>query len=150
MKHKIIISLSVALATQMAVAQNHFIKPADAIKYRQSMFFVMSIHTQRIGAMAKGEQPYDKAALETNAAVIEMLSKQMSAAFPSGSDIPPSKAKPEVWQEAAQFKSKMEEFQIAASKLAAAAKSGDPAAMKSTFNIVSQSCKACHENYRNR
>lgn len=98
----------------------------------------------------KGEAPFDKASIETQAAVIEMLSRQLNASFPPDSNMAPSKAKPEVWQEAAAFKKKMDDFQAAAAKLSIAARSSDMAAIKSSFNGMAQSCKACHEDFRNR
>lgn len=131
-------------------AHAQFAKPIDAVKYRQSVFIIMNTHTQRIGAAMKGEAPFDKTNIEAQAAIIEMLSKQLSMSFPSDSNMAPSKAKPEVWQDAVAFKKKMDEFQAAAAKLSLAARSSDMVAIKSSFNGMAQSCKACHEDFRNR
>lgn len=141
---------AVVLCSLSMAAHAQFQKTSDAIKYRQSIFNVLNVHTQRIGSVVKGEAPFDKAGIETNAAVIELLSKQLTHAFPAGSDGAPSKAKPEVWQDPGQFKQKMEDFQNAAVKLSAAARSSDMGVIKSSFNAVTQSCKACHEGFRNR
>jgi len=127
-----------------------FTRLNDAVKYRQSAFQVMSTHMQRISAMAKGNAPFDKPTAETNAAIIELLSRQLIAAFPPGSDMAPSRTKPEAWQDAAQFKAKGEQLQSAASVLSNAAKSNDIAAFKTAFNAMTQTCKACHDGYRNR
>lgn len=131
-------------------AQAQFVRLNDAVKYRQAAFQVLSTHVQRAGAMAKGEIPFDKPAAETNAALIEMLSRQLATAFPPGSDMAPSKAKPEVWQEVAQFKTHGDQWQGAAAKLSSAARSGDANAFKTAFNALAQTCKSCHDSYRNR
>lgn len=148
--------LAVALAATTALPghvlaqQAQFTRLNDAVKYRQAAFQVMGTHVQRLGAMAKGDAPFDKANAEANAAIVELLSRQLSGAFPPGSDMAPSKAKPEIWQEAAQFKTHQDQLQSSSSKLAGAARVGDLAAFKAAFNALSQTCKACHDGYRNR
>lgn len=131
-------------------AQAQFLRLSDAVKYRQAGFQVLGTHVQRAGAMAKGEVPFDKPAAEANAALIEMLSRQLANAFPPGSDMAPSKAKPEVWQEIAKFKTHSDQWQGAAAKLSGAARSGDANAFKTAFNALAQTCKSCHDSYRNR
>lgn len=131
-------------------AHAQFTRLNDAVKYRQAAFQVLGTHAQRAGAMAKGEVPFDKPAAEANAALIELLSRQLAHAFPPGSDMAPAKTKPEVWQDAAQFKIQFEQFQSAASRLSLAARSSDANAFKTAFNAMAQTCKACHDSYRNR
>lgn len=143
---------SIALTTLAAVpfaAQAQFAKVEDAVKYRQSVFSVMGTHMGRVGAVVKGERPYDKAAVEADAAVIEMMSKLPWNAFPQGSE-QNSKAKPEIWKEQDKFKAGADKLQAESAKLSAAAKSGDLNAIKAAFGAVGQSCKACHDNYRNK
>jgi cytochrome c556 len=142
-----------AMAAVMAVpfsAQAQFAKPEDAVKYRQSVFSVMGTHTGRVGAVVKGEKPYDKAAVEADVAVIETMSKLPWSAFPEGSDLANSKAKPEIWKEQEKFKAAADKMQSEVGKLSVAAKSGDLNAIKTAFGAVGQSCKACHDNYRNK
>jgi cytochrome c556 len=137
------------LAAPLA-AQAQFAKVEDAVKYRKSAFSLMGTHFGRIGAVVKGEKPYDKAAVEADAAIVEMMSKLPWSAFPPGSDTADSKAKPEIWKEQEKFKAASEKLQSEAAKLSAAAKSGDLGAIKTAFGAVGQSCKACHDNYRNK
>jgi cytochrome c556 len=142
-----------AMATVMAVpfsVQAQFAKPEDAVKYRQSVFSVMGTHTGRVGAVVKGEKPYDKAAVEADVAVIETMSRLPWSAFPEGSDLANSKAKPEIWKEQEKFKAAADKMQSEVGKLSVAAKSGDLNAIKTAFGAVGQSCKACHDNYRNK
>lgn len=142
-------ALSAMVFSASAAAQ--FQKPADAVKYRQGAYAVISVHTQRISAMLKGETPLDKAAVEANAAVIESLAKQLTTAFPADSNLANSKAKPEVWEDKVHFKSKMDDFVAAAAKFSASARSTtDVNTLKTSFGGLTQSCKACHDDYRTR
>jgi len=154
MKHALIALLTLASSAALpgaALAQQApFARLNDAVKYRQAAFQVMGTHVQRLGAMAKGDAPFDKATAESNAAIVELLSRQLSGAFPPSSDMAPSKAKPEVWQEAPQFKTHQDQLQSTSAKLTVAARAGDLAAFKAAFNSLSQTCKACHDGYRNR
>jgi cytochrome c556 len=144
---------SIALATLFTVpfsAHAQFAKVEDAVKYRQSAFSVMSTHMGRIGAVVKGERPYDKAAVEADAAVIEMMSRLPWSAFPANSNLQNSKAKPEIWEQQDKFRAGADKLQENTVKLSAAAKSGDLNAIKAAFGAVGQSCKACHDSFRNK
>lgn len=131
-------------------AHAQFAKVDDAVKYRQSAFSVMATHFGRIGAVVKGDRAYDKATVEADAAIVETMSKLPWHAFPEGSNTAKSKAKPEIWQEQDKFKSGAEKMQSEVAKLATAAKSGDLAAVKAAFGAAGQTCKACHDNYKNK
>jgi len=145
------IAFAVSAAAFSASATAQFQKPTDAVKYRQAAYTVIGVHTQRISAMLKGDAPFDKASIEANAAVIESLARQLTTAFPAGSDSSNSKAKPDVWEDPAHFKSKMDDFLAAAAKLSATTRSTtDLSTLRTSFGSLTQSCKACHDSYRNR
>lgn len=149
MKRAIFGIATVTLAVLPLAAQAQFSKPEDAVKYRQSVFALMGAHMGRIGAMVKGQRPFDKAALEQDVAVIDMMSKLPWHAFPSGST-QNSKAKPEVWSEPAKFQAAADKLQGEVQKLSAAARSGDMVQVRAAFGAVGESCKACHTDFRNR
>lgn len=143
----------IALATLITLpfaAQAQFAKAEDAIKYRQSALSLMGTHVGRVGAVVKGERPYDKAAVEADVAIIEVLSKLPWSAFPAGSDSGNTKAKPEIWAEQEKFQAAARTMQGEVQKLSAAARAGDLAQIRTAFGAVGQSCKACHDNFRNR
>ena len=129
-------------------AHAQFSKPEDAVEYRQASLSVLGTHFHRIGEVVKGEKPYDKAALENDAAIIEMLSKLPWAAFPANSIVGDSKAKPEIWTQQDKFKSDAEKMQAEVAKLSLAAKSGDLAAIKAAYGNTGKSCKACHDDFK--
>ncbi len=149
-------SLLVATATLAGLlcalpAAAQFQKPEDAIKYRQSAMFVMATHFGRIGAMAQGRVPFDAAQAAANAEIVATMSKLPFAGFIDGtSSGGNTKAKPEIWSERAKFDAGASKMQDEVAKLNAAAKTGNLDQIKAAFGGVGQSCKACHDNYRNQ
>jgi cytochrome c556 len=142
----VIAAAAVAAATP---ASAQFAKPEDAIKYRQSALFVMSQHFGRIGAMANGRAPYDAKAAVDNAEIVAQMSRLPWAAFGPGTDKGGStRAKPEVWSEAAKFKEHGEKLQAETTKLLAAAKTNNLDNLKTAFGATANTCKGCHDNFR--
>ncbi len=129
-------------------AQAQFAKPEDAIKYRKASFTVMSTHFGRLGAMANGRAPYDAKAAADNADVVATLAKLPWAAFGEGTDKGDTRAKPEIWKEAAKYKEAADKMQAEIGKLNTAAKAGNIDALKAAFGPAAASCKACHDNFR--
>jgi len=143
------ICLATLMTTSLAT-HAQFDKVDDAIEYRQASLSVLGIHFKRIGAVVKGDKAYDKAALENDAAIVDMLSKLPWTAFPAGSTSANSKAKPEIWKDAGKFKSAAEKMQAEVAKLSVAAKSGDLNAIKTAFGSTAKTCKACHEDFKSK
>jgi cytochrome c556 len=133
-----------------AHAQAPFAKAEDAIKYRKSALFVMGQHFGRMGPVMKGERPYDKEEVAKNAAIAEEMSKLPFDAFVAGTDKGETRAKPEIWTQAAKFKSAAEKMQQEISKLAQVAKGGDLNAIKAQFGETGKACKACHDDFRRK
>jgi len=143
--------LAAAAATTAVPAAAQFAKPEDAIKYRQSSFFVLGQHFSRIGAMANGKVPFDAKVAQENAELVATLAKLPAAGFGPGTDKgADTKAKPEVWTEQAKFKEHADKLLTETTKLAAAAKTGDVAQLKAAFGPAAQTCKACHDAFKNK
>jgi len=140
--------LAAAAVTLSAPASAQFAKPEDAIKYRKSALTVMATHFGRVAAMANGRIPFNAQAAADNAAIAETMSKLPFAAFVEGSGTGDTKAKPEIWSDAAGFKAAYEKMQGEMSKFAAAAKTGNVDAIKAAAGATGGSCKACHDNFR--
>ena len=134
------------LAPCMAHAQ--FAKTEDAIKYRAAIFVVMGNHFSRIGAVVKGEKPFDKNEVAANAAVVASLAHLPWQAFGPGTE--GGKSLPEIWKEMDKFKAGSEKMQKAVAELNTAAKAGDLETIKKAFGEAGKSCKACHDNYRKK
>lgn len=144
---KIVFGATIALAiSTFAYAQ--FQKPEDAIKYRQSVFTVMSNSMGKIGAVVKGEAPYNKDEVAKNAAVIATLSSLPWQAFGPGTE--GGKAQAEVWSDNAKFKAASEKMQLAVADLNKAAQSGDLDSIKKAFGAAGGSCKNCHDDFKKK
>ncbi|WP_395028383.1 c-type cytochrome [Comamonas odontotermitis] len=149
-KHPLLAALAcaVALSGFSTGASAQFAKAEDAIKYRQSALFVMAQHFGRVGAMANGKVPFDAKAAEQNADIVAQMAKLPWAGFDAAHE--GGKAKPEIWKEQAKFKDLADKMQAETVKLAAAAKTGDLDKLKAAFGPAAASCKACHDDFRNR
>lgn len=145
MKQKVMIAL---LCAAPLLAQAQFAKPDDAVEYRQSVFTVMGMHFARIGAVVKGERPFNKEEVAQNAELVATLSQLPWPAFENAVTNAHSKAKPAVWQDNAKFKEDAGKLQKAAAQLAVVAKGGDLASIKKAFGETAQSCKSCHDSFR--
>jgi cytochrome c556 len=141
----LISALALTLATP-AMAQ--FAKAEDAIKYRQSAFALMGAHMGRLAAVVKGEVPYNKDDVARNAAIISTLSSLPWQAFGPGTE--GGKAEPAIWKENAKFKSAADKMQAAVAELNSAAQSGNPENLKKALGATSQTCKACHDDFRKK
>ncbi|MES3001751.1 MAG: cytochrome c [Pseudomonadota bacterium] len=142
--------LAAAAFAVAAPASAQFAKPEDAIKYRQSALFIMSQHFGRIGAMVNGRVPYDAKVAVDNAEIVAEMSKLPWAGFGPGTDKPsPTKAKPDVWTEQAKFKEHNEKLVGETAKLLAAAKTNNLDNLKTAFGSTANTCKGCHDSFRN-
>lgn len=147
-------SLAIALiagaATWISVpaSAQQFAKSEDAIKYRQSAFFVTAQHFGPLGAMANGRAPFDAAQAQKHADVLAVVATLPLAGFGDGTE--GGKSKAEIWKEKAKFNELGQNYATEMGKLAAAAKTGDLAQLKAAFGPAAQTCKACHDAFRSR
>lgn len=143
---------AVFLMVAMGVASATFaqVKPEDEIRYRQSVMNVIGRNFGGVlGAMAKGERPYDQAAAVKAATLVEMLSTLPANSFGPGTDKgAPTKADPKIWQEPEKFKVAYQKMLDQVAKLPAAAR--DPNTLKAQVGETGKACKACHDDYRQK
>lgn len=125
-----------------------FKKSEGAIKYRQSVFTLMAYSFSKIGAVVKGESPYNQDEVAKNAAVVTTLSSLPWQAFGPGTE--GGGAKPEVWSKHAQFESAAQKMQIAATNLNNAVQSDNQSSIKKAFGAAAQTCKACHDDFKKK
>ena len=132
-------------------------KPEAAIRARQSIMRVMALNFGPIAQMAQGKIAFNKEVFVADALRLESVwAMNVARFFPAGSDKPVegskiagfTRAKPDIWSEPDKFKQAQNGLTEAVSKLAAAAKSGDEAAMKAAAGGVGKACKGCHDDFR--
>ena len=144
----VLASTATVLTISAGIAFAQFQKPEDAIKYRQSAFTVMANSFGKIGAVVKGEAPYNKDEVVKNAAIVTMMSTLPWQAFGPGTE--GGKAQSDIWSDNAKFKSASEKMQLAVVDLNKAAQSGDLESIKKAFGTAGASCKNCHDDFRKK
>lgn len=134
----------VAVAQALAPA-----KPEDAVRYRQSVLFVMSQHVGAMAAMVRGDRPFDQASFVANATTVDTLAKMpWEAIYVPGADQGKHRVKPEAFKEKDKVMANAKRLQDATAALVTAAKSGDQGQIKTAFGAVGGACKNCHDSYR--
>ena len=150
MKFVATLALAAAAFSIASPASAQFAKPEDAVKYRQSVMFVMAQHFGRVGAMANGRVPYDAKVAVDNAEIVAEMARLPWPGFAANTDKLSQKAKSEIFSEQAKFKDHGDKLQAESVKLVAAAKTNNLDNLKAQFGNTAATCKACHDNYRNQ
>jgi len=151
MKRQMMWLLVVAVIGLLAgAAFAQFAKTEDAIKYRQSAMFLIGQHFTRMGAVVKGEAPYNKEAFEKNAVLVESLYRLPLEAFMTAGSDKGSGMKADALAQKDKFAQMHAATEAELVKLVVAAKGGDLNAIKPQFGTTGGSCKACHDAYRNK
>ena len=140
--------LGLGLLTTVSAADP---KPEDVAKYRQSIYTIIGWNFKPIGAMVKGEIPFDAAAVARHAQYIELMSQAAPEGFTNGSGpdaVKNTEAKPDIWTHPDRFKTAMTNFQHESAALTEVAKGGDEKAIKAQFAKTAETCKACHKEFK--
>jgi cytochrome c556 len=119
----------------------------DIIKYRQNVMKANGAHMAATAAIINGKVEY-KSQLGDHARALQAINKDISSLFPKDSDFGDTKALDAVWQKNADFQ---KSAKIAAQKADALAKTvaaGDSKSYAARFKELSDSCKACHKDFR--
>ena len=121
-----------------------------ALKFRQSLFQLIRSNMGALGAMAKGQKPFDAAIMEKNGMRLEQLSLMIEdymALDTRKYDIE-TEALDKIWEDKEAFAKKVEALTSAASKLQLAAKSGDESTFRPAIGAVGKTCKGCHDDFK--
>lgn len=143
-------ALCLALTSStLAVAHSSKEEPMQA--YRQSYWALVAMNFGPIGAMLKGDMPWDDAKVAAFADnVAGMATVDVGRAFGPGTEKGKTRAKPEIWEDTDDFLAKYGDFKTAAAGLATAAKSGDKGTIGAAFKKTGGTCKACHDEYKSK
>ncbi len=119
-----------------------------SIDYRKSAYKMILWHFKPMAGMVKGKIDYDADAFTRNAKIVAKLSHLPINGFELKSPSENSRSKASIWDNYADFESKMNDFSEASEKLAKVAEAGDLSKAKPAFAAVAKTCKACHKEYR--
>ena len=145
-KVAVLASLAAVLFVAVAAAA---VKPETAIRYRQSVYTMIGWNFSTMVGMIKDKAPWDQAEFAKRAERISQLAPQLLEGFPEGSDKgAETEAKPDIWKNMDDFKSKMNDLVRESKTLADVAKAGDEAKTREQFKKTSRACKSCHDKYR--
>jgi cytochrome c556 len=123
----------------------------DAVKEAQN---VMKANGKNLGgvlsAMAKGDKPYDQAAVDAALAQLDDTAKKLPTLFPeSTKGLKPEgdySSSPKIWEDKAGFDAKIASFAKVVTE--AKAKIKDLDSLKANVGGIGKECGSCHETFR--
>ncbi|MDR1888769.1 MAG: cytochrome c [Zoogloeaceae bacterium] len=144
---------AVALAFTSAAFAQQALKPEQAIKYRQAGYSYLGWSMGKIKANVEGT--YNKADVITAANTIAAIANSgMGALYVPGSEknvgSVKTAVKPEFFTQPQAVAKVAQAFNKEANELAKVAATGDAAAVKAQFAKVGGTCKACHDDFRQK
>ena len=78
------------------------------------------------------------------------LGTQIKVLFPAGTETGDTDALPLIWQEQEKFAQLLKASEKSTAELRTAVAAGDKAATMQAFKAVGESCKGCHDRYREK
>jgi cytochrome c556 len=146
---------AIALTFTSAAFAQQALKPEQAIKYRQAAYSFASWNLGKVKANVEGT--YNKAEVITAAnAIAAVANSGLGALYIPGSDKDVGAVKTRVKPEAFAQDKQQDLGKVAiafgkeANELARIAATGDAAAVKAQFAKVGGTCKACHDDFRQK
>jgi cytochrome c556 len=97
----------------------------------------------------KGEVSYT-GHIAAHARAAHAVSLMLDDVFPDGTDVGDTRARPEIWQDKAQFAAAVKALQTATGELVSVAESGDLTAVGAQLKKVGQACGGCHKPFRKK
>jgi cytochrome c556 len=121
--------------------------PQQLVAARQSAFHLSGAAMGNMkAAIERGDDPRSQAYAARGVA---RWARALPATFPAATEgLMPSRAKPEIWADKADFDAKAAAYAEAADALAAAAAGGDKGAFKAAHSATAATCKGCHDLYQ--
>jgi cytochrome c556 len=122
----------------------------DALKHAQTYMKGNGKNAGALGAMVKGEKPYDQATVNTALAQFEDTAKNLPTLFPDSLKTVKWEgdysASPKIWEDKAGFSEHITSF----GKTVADAKGKitDLDSLKATLPVIGKQCGGCHEIFR--
>ena len=127
--------------------------PAEkAIEYRQAVFKIVAGNFGPLAQNAQGKLELQPGAARKHAERLASIADFARDAFPDISREGKTKAKPEIWSDRAEFERLLTEFNTAARSLAAVTSKADasPEDFKAAVGAVGNTCKGCHDKFREK
>ncbi len=152
LKSPLILAFVAALTLgTVAVAQTELpaVDPAIASMTNEQLVEARQKAMEDNGRAMRGVQQLNENSLAAATLLLQNFTN-LPALFKEGSNVPPSKALPAVWENWDDFKARFDANVAASARLLAAAQANDAAAYTAAFQEIGQSCGSCHMQYRGR
>ena len=149
MKKKFLTPLiALALGCGMAVEALAQANPNQLIANRKGAMGLQGKYLGPMLAMVQDRSPYDPAVIQRNTEYLAVLTRLAWDDFqPTTVGNANTRAKEDVYKDAAKFKAGIDEMQAEMQKLSVAARSGDRAAVGLAVRSVGKACNSCHEAF---
>ncbi|WP_430461176.1 c-type cytochrome [Thalassolituus sp. LLYu03] len=123
-------------------------KPFEAVEYRKGIFKAVKWNFGPMGDMVKGKTEFNADDFARRAGNLAALSKMPLEGFMPGTYERSTSALPVIEDAWDTFAKTMGDFETNSAALAEAAKGGDMNAIRPAFMKVAQTCKACHDKFK--
>ena len=147
---RILTATVITLLTTASVQAVEFAKDDDAVYLRKAHMALVGTYFGEMGTMVKGKQPYDAKLFQTDADRLAAVTRWAYEGFAGKHLTSDSKAKPEIWENKAEFDKLMGELGDHADKLKLAAASGKLEDSIPAFKAMADNCGACHKKFKNK
>jgi cytochrome c556 len=145
MKRTIVVVGALLLGIGAVAAQQDVVKETQTIMKGNGRALGATL-----GAMAKGDKPYDQAAIDAALNVLDDTAKKLPTLFPeSTKGLKPEgdySASPKIWEDKAGFDAHIASFAKAVTD--AKAKVKDVDTLKVSVGAIGKECGGCHETFR--
>ncbi len=147
--------LAVVILAGLAIsplAISHYDDKEPAQSYRQSWFAMMAANFGPMGAMVKGDMPWQEDQMASYAdQLAALVTLDVMRGFADGTDKGTTRAKPDIWENKADFEAKMDDLTAAVNALQVVANQGtDHKAIAAAVAATGKACKACHDDYKSK
>jgi cytochrome c556 len=146
-KFRLFLLLTVALLAACGEVEDT--RPGQPVKTRQAAFKEIVKAFEPMGVMLR-EDRYDADRFAMHAERLLARRDAPWSHFGPDTNYPPTKATPEVWQQAEQFDQEKQAFLAATDALRIAAQSKDKAQATAAYDKVHEACKRCHKQFKER
>ena len=149
MKIKLMASvIAVALGCGLAAQASAQANPNQLVGNRKGAMALQGKYLGPILAMVQDRSPYDPAIILRNAEYLSVLAQLPWDDFqPATVGAANTRAKEDIYKDAAKFKAGIDTFQSESQKLSTAAKAGDKVAVGVAARNVGKACNSCHEAF---
>jgi len=121
----------------------------DLIKYRRGVMKAVGGHMGATSLIVRGKVPH-KDQLKQHVNAMKLLTNDIPALFPEGSDFGETRAKEAVWEKPNEFSKASKTSNDSIANLLKAVEGGKDSEILAGFKKVGEGCKGCHKKFREK